>query len=287
MRERIAARITKTMKRLEGLVYDSQQVGNSLVRVPIISGLRCGMSEKWMLRVLEFSLPHSPGAFVDVGVNLGQTLIKLRALDQQRKYVGFEPNPVCIFYLQELIRTNRYQNCTLVPVGLFTETSILSLDLFTATPADSAASLIQNFRPGEKVHDSVLVPVFTFAQVASAAKLDDIGLVKIDVEGAELEVLRSLRDEIARHRPLLLIEILPPYHADNAPRIQRQSEIHGLLDDLRYKVFRIHKTSHDDYRELRLLDAFDIHGDLTMCDYLCVPGERADALLHASTRTNR
>lgn len=284
MRDRVAARVTKVMKRVEGLIYDLQRLEDKRVKVPLISGLRCSASENWMLRVLAFALPQREGDFIDVGVNLGQTLIKLRALDPTRKYIGFEPNPTCVFYTQELIRMNEYRNCTLVPVGLFTETAVLSLDLFTASPADSAASLIPDFRPGGRIHDRVLVPVFTFDQVAATVGISKLGFVKVDVEGAELEVLKSMQQAIAKDRPTLSIEILPAYNPQNVPRIERQAEIARLLSSLDYTIFRVEKDGADEYRALRRLDTFDVHADLSMCDYLLSPAERADDIYRASLR---
>jgi len=38
--------------------------------------------------------------------------------------------------------------------------------------------------------------------------LDRLDLVKLDVEGMELEVLRGARDALARHRPIMLIEFI-------------------------------------------------------------------------------
>ena len=112
------------------------------VSIPAIRGISCFASEPWMVELLDCILPEQQGVFLDVGVNVGQTLVKVKAIDANRKYVGFEPNPVCNFYVQELIKKNDFKNCTIFPVGLFTENCVLSLDLFLNDPTDSSASLI-------------------------------------------------------------------------------------------------------------------------------------------------
>jgi tRNA G46 methylase TrmB len=103
------------------------------ISIPSIRGIATDASEPWMVELLGKLLREQRGAFIDVGVNVGQTLVKVKALDQDREYIGFEPNPVCVFYVQELIKANKFKNCTLFPVGLFTEDRILSLDFFQMT----------------------------------------------------------------------------------------------------------------------------------------------------------
>jgi hypothetical protein len=98
------------------------------VRIPSINGISCDATEPWMIDLLAKVLQKRSGAFLDVGVNVGQTLVKIKALDPDREYIGFEPNPACVFYVQNLINANSFPNCTLIPVGLFTKDCILSLD---------------------------------------------------------------------------------------------------------------------------------------------------------------
>lgn len=127
------------------------------ISVPSIRGITCNVVEPWMTDLLDKVLPEQRGAFLDVGVNVGQTLVQVKALDQHRKYIGFEPNPICAFYAQELIKENKFENCTILPIGLFTEDCVLPLDLFSDNEADSSASLIDNFRPDHKIHSRFFV----------------------------------------------------------------------------------------------------------------------------------
>ncbi len=129
------------------------RVLNSTIKIPFIRGIACPISEPWMIDLLSELLPQQRGAFFDVGVNLGQTLVKLKAVDPERDYVGFEPNPVCAWYSQELIKANGFRNCELLPVGLFNEDNLLTLELMCDEVTDSAGSLITNF--STESHDPV------------------------------------------------------------------------------------------------------------------------------------
>ena len=90
------------------------------ISIPIINGKKVSVSgEKWMSGILRELFQFTDGTFYDVGINLGQTLIKVKTLDPRRNYVGFEPSPSCIFYLRRLINSNHWDQILIVPVGLW------------------------------------------------------------------------------------------------------------------------------------------------------------------------
>jgi len=241
--------------------------------IPSIYGITCKVSEPWMTDFLGKIFPIQQGTFLDVGVNVGQTLVQVKAIERQREYIGFEPNPACGFYLRELIKKNQFKNCTFLLIGLYTKDCILSIDFYYDDETDSAASLIDNFRPDNKVYSRVFVPVFEFDSLTKFLDAKIVGIVKIDVEGAELEVLKSLLKLIQRNRPIILIEVLPVYSDENTSRKDRQKELEMLLDDIGYVILRIEKTIANTYSGLRRVEKIGIHSDLTQCDYVIVPNE--------------
>ncbi|UGB37691.1 FkbM family methyltransferase [Frateuria soli] len=237
------------------------------IKAPSIYGIACRESESWMVDLLATLLDQRSGAFLDVGVNVGQTLVKVKAIDPGREYIGLEPNPVCVFYTQNLIKRNAFERCTLLPVGLFTHDSVLALDLFSEDATDSSASVISHFRKDSPVQSSVFVPVFHFDSLAKILGDTVVGVVKIDVEGAELEVIKSLLQLIRRDRPAILIEVLPVYSHDNTFRRERQDELETIFADAGYALLRVGKTGSGAYAGLELIEAIGIHSDLTRCDY--------------------
>src|ERR1700731_1128677 len=75
------------------------------VTIPLINGLgyeNLSTSEDWMYVVLSKLLPLFKGAFIDIGVNVGHILIKLKTVNRDIEWIGFEPNPKCIYYSLEL-----------------------------------------------------------------------------------------------------------------------------------------------------------------------------------------
>lgn len=236
-----------------------------------IAGVGCKVSETWLVDLLARILEEKKGAFLDVGVNVGQTLIKVKALDPERPYIGFEPNPVCVFYVNELIKHNRMRNCTICPVGLSAEDAILHLNFFTDNPTDGSASLVENFRPN--VYSRALVPVFRFESVEGLLDIGDVGVVKIDVEGAELDVIKSLLGVIRHDRPIIFLEVLPVYSDDNVSRKSKQEEMERIFFEASYRIYRVQKTAENGYGGLEQLETIGIHSNLNQCDYMIVPDE--------------
>ena len=84
-------------------LFPSIKYNNTKFIIPIIktmgrSNLYLNRHEPWMLPLIERLVSIKPGAFFDVGVNMGQTLLKLKSVAPQIRYFGFEPNPYGVYY---------------------------------------------------------------------------------------------------------------------------------------------------------------------------------------------
>jgi len=244
------------------------------IRTPYLFGIHCKVNEPWMIEVLKkiFNLKH--GAFIDVGVNIGQTLIQVKAIEGNRKYIGFEPNPSCNFYVEQLIQKNKFTDCLIIPAGLFVNDSLMKLDLYGDDITNSGASLITDFRESRKndwIRRSIIVPVYSFNTVKEALNINAFDIVKIDVEGSELEVLNALKSGIIENNPIILLEVLPAYSPDNSKRIERQNKIMQLMIELNYAIYRIVKNRNNKFEGILKIEDFGIHSNLEWCDYLLIP----------------
>lgn len=110
------------------------------------------LSEPWMTDLLKIVLPIDRNQFVDIGVNIGQTMIKLKSVSTDIEYIGFEPNPKCVNYVYQLIKKNHFENITILPVGVSNQTVIGILNFFYSSVTDSSASIIEEFRPEQKIN---------------------------------------------------------------------------------------------------------------------------------------
>jgi FkbM family methyltransferase len=257
------------------------QIGGQSFLTPKVDAYMCESSELWMIDLLAIMLSQKTGTLMDVGVNIGQTLLAVKATDPKRRYVGLEPNPICVAYVERLIRLNKLSDCLIVPVGLANETGIKRLQLYYGDGVDSTASLVEGFRPEQKISGIKLVPVCQMSDVESAVALTDLGIVKIDVEGGEQEVMATMHQAIERYQPWLVVEILPCYNLENHERMARQLQIEQQLRDLNYAMFRIAKTTGGRLAGLEAVTTIGIHANASWCDYVFCPQRDIGSLIAA------
>lgn len=182
------------------------------MKVPVIFGLGREhlkeAHEPWLGGVWRALLTSTEGAVVDVGANIGQTLLKVAALDPKRPYVAFEPNPVCVFYLRKLLKANGLTHHRIVPVGLAEQWGLEPLWL-NYSDHSSGASVVEGFRPGGYYTHTMDVVLARGDDCLERLGVHRVGVVKVDVEGGELEALRGLSRTLARDTPPVLLEVLP------------------------------------------------------------------------------
>lgn len=228
--------------------------------------------EEWFLQLLEKLIPCVHGAFVDAGMNIGQTMLKLNAVNSSVQYIGFEPNPACNYYCKKLIEKNNFVNYTIYPVGLFDKNEILTLSL--DMDIASGASVLPDFRKLKsryKYHQQV--PVFTGDEILFD-KETRIGIIKADVEGAELEVIKGMKKIIERDMPVIILEILPYYDSVSENGQYRKGRMDALLAFLKtmgYAFFRISEktTGVETFEELAT------HSDMSQTNFLFLPKQQA------------
>lgn len=269
--ERLRYRVVHALARRGLLRKTNLSILNQKVSVPIVDGEFCTLSEPFMLDILEKVLPAKPGAFIDVGVNLGQTLTKVKSIDKSRRYIGFEPNPICVYYCEKLISANNFSHCDIIPAGISDQNGLIMLNHYSVSRVDSSASIIPDFRPDKNVARRSIVPVCEYSQITELNLLNDVSIVKIDVEGAELEVLKSIKGILSEIRPTILIEILPPYTADNTQRVARLKSIEKMLSQINYCIYRVEKNSNGSFAALKFLSEFGIYDKVEMSDFIFVP----------------
>lgn len=252
-------------------------LNNKRYKVPVLKNmglLNLSVKKDWFSDLLtQLKLPRGV-SFIDVGVNVGQTLLTFRSL-YENPYWGFEPNPNCVYYLSQLIKANNFKGTNILPVGLSYENQIARF--FLKNDADSAGTIVQELRPDYYSMENVnYVPLFSFDKLA-LVEIGTIGLIKIDVEGAELEVLTGLKETLTKHKPKVICEILDCHSEKSMESMQRRADkLMQLLHETGYDIYRIRHENNITFEKINEVklqlwraESFNLN------DYLFVPNGKS------------
>jgi len=253
-------------------VYNNK-IGDQTFRIPVFNNLgftNLSLPEPWMQTILNKIGSHD-STFLDVGVNIGQTLLRWKSEFPNSKYIGIEPNPNCIYYVNKLIEENNFKDATLLPVGLSDKQNLNFLYIAKKSPTDPGASIISNFREND---DNIALPIVSIS--FSLLSQYNFDIIKIDVEGGELEIIKSIFNTKSCN-PIFICEILPVYKKENSIRLNRQIEIEQILIQNKYSIYRIIKGNKISLEPIRKIE---IHSDLEACDYLFLPKNKEKEILH-------
>jgi FkbM family methyltransferase len=167
------------------------------------------------------------GLFVDVGANIGAyTLI---ASEQDAAQVlAFEPHPITFAALRSNIARNRRGNVTAVCAAVGDEAGMIAI---TNTPGSSTTHITS-----AEGSDSVAVPMVRLDAELGARGLKPY-VVKIDVEGYELNVLKGLGTALA-DVAMVFVEIngLSQIRAGGAEPIRSTLSAAGFVGPLYYEA---------------------------------------------------
>jgi FkbM family methyltransferase len=239
--------------------------------------------EPWLDDVLRAAFRCRDGAFIDVGANIGRMMLKVLAIDDTRQYVGFEPQVTCSAILQTFIRENGLNKHTILPIGLATGNTTVEL-LVSGEDFDPTASMVQSFRPDGFYREHQYVCVRNGDEVVAELDLRAIAVIKIDVEGAELEVIEGLSNTLRKQQPFVVFEVLNFYLlATNQPlpeqtvkfRQNRIERLEHLLRSFGYGIFRIVPGGPQAVRKIQP----ESTPDLRLANYIAVPRDSQERFL--------
>jgi FkbM family methyltransferase len=153
-----------------------------------------------------------PGQVVyDVGANIGFfTIICSRLVGARGRVYAFEPMPESAATLRHNVAINSLDNTLVVEkaVSSTTDRAELLISDWSAFHALKA----EEISPPEHARGVVPVETVTLDDYVSTGGGQPPDVVKIDVEGAELEVIKGMTGLLSARRPLLICEL----HGTNA-----------------------------------------------------------------------
>ena len=181
-----------------------------------------------LIRELILSLENErdTGCFYDVGANIGLYGWLVCSISSTRKTIAFEPDPQNLELLGMTQAFAKLENWEVNGVALSDKCGNFSF--FQDSITSATGTLCLDDKPwiekylGSKTQ-TIDVKTSTMDAILDSARWPS--LIKIDVEGHELAVLRGGIDTLSRYKPLILLESFPP----------RRSKVVELLSSLGYE----------------------------------------------------
>lgn len=157
--------------------------------------------EPFFIEVLEKVL-HEDSVFVDVGAHIGGFTLRAAKTCNRGLVVAFEPDPRNYYYLVQNIMINNVNNVVALALALSGAWKLVEFSVSKHSVLSSTTDLHK---------DSTLFKTMVLAApldgVAEIMGLSRVDAIKIDVEGAEVEVVKGATRTLQHYKPVLLIEI--------------------------------------------------------------------------------
>ena len=187
--------------------------------------------EKFLLQV-----PLAGRVVYDVGCLEGlYTLFFARAVGARGQVVAFEPNPQNCVAIRDNVTINRFTNVRLMEIGLGTGPGTMELVIPFGFPGQGTVdSELKDHYLKQTGTRRVSVRIDSLDRVAGSDRLPPPDVMKVDVEGFELQVLEGAVETLREHQPKLFVELhgLEPEH-----RVANMRRIIDLLRGVGYRSF--------------------------------------------------
>jgi FkbM family methyltransferase len=169
------------------------------------------------------SFARRDSAAIDVGANIGvYTVVLATAIGTGGRVLAFEPAPENVGRLRRNVQLNGISNVDLFPLAVGAGSESVALYLSDDPARHSTSAVAAERRAGR----SLTVAASSLDAVWNEVRRPRVSVVKIDVEGTELDVLEGAGELLAACRPTLLVEI---------KSARRLVKIDGLLAPYDYR----------------------------------------------------
>lgn len=135
------------------------------------------------------------GLYLDVGANIGNHTVYMSMFTDAEKVYAFESHPKIFNVLENNIELNNLKNVILYNLGVSSSEKILKMAPIDYTNVGST-----------KISDNGVTKIQCNSLDNIMKDIDNISLIKFDIEGHELEALKGSVNIIEKHRPIIFAE---------------------------------------------------------------------------------
>jgi len=150
-----------------------------------------------------YGLAGDGNTIIDVGANMGETIMNFsNIVGTKGEVYGFEPDRINHERCNDNLKLNNFKNIILNNVGLGDVPGQFKIKV--DTPSNRGGNRISNSTDDTNTE---IINVITLDDYVNNNKIHRINLIKIDVEGFELNVLKGAVKTLNQFKPILFIEL--------------------------------------------------------------------------------
>ncbi|MDR1375690.1 MAG: FkbM family methyltransferase [Holosporaceae bacterium] len=189
------------------------------------------------LLVVVNALLQKGSVFIDVGANMGCfSLLASKVVGKEGKIFALEPSSRDFNRLVDNVKINHLQRI-IHPLRLAVSGKVGPVKLSVACEERSALNTIGEFSfSGVEKVDMEDVNSTTIDKFMQGKRLNRLDVLKLDIEGSEVEALRGAANTIERWRPAIVLGINPATLKACGSSIEKLQEI---LKKFKYKIYKI------------------------------------------------
>jgi len=180
-------------------------LGNKLIKIKNEDGkfiCRGNFSDLWCISpwgekdIRKYFEKFNGGTFIDIGANIGKYTIMLGK--NANKVIAIEPEPNNFKILKKNIKKNKLKN-------------VIALKIACSNKDEKADFYVDKQNTGynslnRKTKDKITIKTRKLDNLLKELKIKKIDLIKIDVEGAEKQVLEGGIHSLKKYKPKIIFE---------------------------------------------------------------------------------
>ncbi|QHS56329.1 FkbM family methyltransferase [Mucilaginibacter sp. 14171R-50] len=193
--------------------------------------LSTGTYEAETGKLIRISLKPGDTA-IDIGANIGLQSVRMsQCVGAEGTVYAFEPLEYLQHKLKKNLALNKAGNVTVFPYALSDTASETEFSIDDRAWNQGTFSLNNTFGNTKQA-----VTVKVGDNIPEVMGLQNVSLIKIDVEGFEYHVLRGLTNTLKKHRPRIIFEYDSNYWPGTGQSIH---DCYNFLQSLNYKLYQI------------------------------------------------
>ena len=228
----LSRRVCKSIDNYLYLCYDNDTISNSLSMY--------GYWENNLIKYIEKYL-NDDSIILDIGANIGTWSIPLAI--KNRKIYSFEPFDSSYYALCGNIFLNKKERLIYPHHCALTDNVNMKTIMYLPESVNIGGCKLISTNNSEQKNNYNL-------QTLDSFNFDKIDLIKIDVEGHELNVLKSGELTILKYKPIILFECwdINSHHWNGIPNTC--IELMNYIKSLGYQINKINIDGNDNYEAL-------------------------------------